>query len=469
MPTVAINITGASYKSRSLPLSAQVTQNFYPELVDNQAAKSKFVLHGFPGMKLFGTGNGTDRGMFEHLGTVYRVLSTLLYSVNSSGIHASLGTIPGTARCIFDGIGSNVVIANGSGSVYVWNGTTLIQVTDPDLESPVSVAHLNNQIIYDGNGGRFAVSDVGNASSINGLNYATAESNADDLKRVYVFQQTLYLMGDKTIEPWWNSGVGNPPFDRVEGGIVPVGLMALYSMSNNDRFMYFLGDDNEIYRVVSSNIEKVSTIAISRQIGALTLVDDAIGHCFSIEGQNFYELTFPSASKTFCYSENSDHWFNLSSGIAGGRHRVNSLVYAYRRNLIGDVDSGNLYEWNIDTYTDAGNPIVRVRDTGPLTGELLGAPGKRIEMDRFELIMETGTGVLSGQGSDPVIMLQLSDDGGRTFSTEIWGKVGALGNFQYRVEWTGLGSFFERIIRIKTSDPVFFTIHSANADLRAGI
>ncbi len=469
MPTIPINLTGSTYKSRSRPLSKQVTQNFYPELVDNTAPKSRFVLHSFPGMKLFGTATGTDRGMFEHLGIVYRVLTTTLYSVDSSGTHTSLGTIAGTARCIFDGIGSNVVIANGSGTVYVWDGTTLTTVTDVDLETPRSVSHLNNQIIYDGDGGRFATSDVGDATSINGLNYATAESNADDLIRTYVFKQLLYLLGDKTIEPWWNSGVGNPPFDRVEGGIIPIGLLAMYSVANNDNFMYFLGDDNEIYQVVSSNYKKVSTISESREIAGFSTVDDAFGFCFSMEGQNFYILTFPSAGRTFCHSENSGQWFDVSSGVSGGRSRANSHVYAYRRNLIGDSESGNLYEWNMTTYDEAGDTVVRIRDTGPLTGELLGAPGKNIEMDRFELIIETGVGLVSGQGSDPEIILQVSDDGGRTFSNEMWGKVGKLGAYLWRVEWNSLGSFFERIIRIKTSDPVFYSIHSANADIRAGI
>ena len=469
MPTIPINITGSTYNSRSLPLSAQVTRNLYPELVDNVSAKSKFVLHSFPGMKLFGSSSGTDRGMFEHLGTVYRVLTTTLYSVDSSGTHTSLGTIAGTARCIFDGIGSSVVIANGSGTVYVWNGATLTTVTDVDLESPLCVTHINNQIIYDGNGGRFATSDVGNAASINSLNYATAESNADDLIRPYTFQQSVYMMGDKTIEPWYNSGVGNPPFDRVEGGIIPVGLLARYSVANNDKFMYFLGDDSGIYQVVSSNLAKVSTIAVDRTIAGYATVSDAIGWCFSLEGQNFYVITFPSADKSFCYAESSGQWFELSSGISGGRSRANSHVFAFRRNLVADTDSGNLYEWDIDTYTDAGDTIVRVRDTGPLHGELLGAAGKRVEMDRFELIMETGVGLVSGQGSDPVVMLQVSDDGGKTFSTERWGKVGKLGQYKWKIEWHALGSFFERIVRLKMSDPVFFSIHSASADLRVGI
>lgn len=469
MPTVPINITGASYKSISRPLSDQVTRNFYPQIVDDPSAKSPFVLQSFPGMTLFGTAAGLDRGMFEHLGTLYKVTHTTLYSVDDEGTHTSLGTILGTGRCIFDGIGSNVALTNGSGVPYVWNGSTLTEVTDIDLETPNALAHLNNQIIYDGDGGRFATSDVGDATSISSLNYATAESNADDLKRPYVFNQLAYMMGDKTIEPWWNSGVGNPPMDRIEGGIIPIGLLAIHSVSNNDQFMYFLADDNDIYRVQGSNSIKVSTIYISRTIAGFSTVADAIGWCFSWQGDNFYKITFPSEDKTFCYSESANQWFELSSGISGGRSIANSYAYAYRKHLVADYRNGNIYEWDIDNYTENGAVIQRTRDTGPLHGGLLGAPGKWIEMDRFELILETGVGTTSGQGSDPVVMLSTSDDGGRTYSTEIWGKVGKLGQYLYKVEWHALGGFFERNIRIQTSDPVRYSIHSAAADLRIGI
>ncbi len=469
MPTVEINITGATYRSRSRPLSSQVTRNFYPEVVDNPNGKSQFVLHSFPGLSLLGTATGVDRGMFEHLGVLYKVTHTVLYSVDAMGAHTSLGTIDGTARCIFDGIGSNVVIANGSGRVYQYNGSNVTEITDPDLESPNSVAHLNNQIIYDGDGGRFATSDVGDATSINGLNYATAESNADDLIRPYVFNQVAYMMGDKTIEPWYNSGNGSPPFDRIEGGIIPVGLAARYSVANNDQFMYFVGDDNEVYRVQGQSSEKVSTISESRQIAGFTAVTDAIGWCFSLEGQNFYSLTFPAANKTLCFSERAKLWFELSTGISGGRWRGNSYAYAYRKHLIADYQNGNIYELDLDTFTDNEEVIQRTRDTGPLHGGVLGAPGKWVEMDRFELIMETGVGIISGQGSDPTVMLSFSDDGGRTFSTEMQGKVGRLGQFQYKVEWHALGGFYERIIRVQTSDPVFYSIHSAAADLNIGI
>lgn len=462
---VPINITGQTHKSRSTPLSAQVTQNFYAELVDNPSAKASYVLMPFPGMKLLGGGDGKDRGTFFHKNTLYHVTGTTLYDVSPSGVHASLGTIPGSARCIFDGINDNIVIAS-QGRVFQWNGATVAEVADVDLESPNSVAHLNSQILYDGDGGRFASSDVGDASSIDALNYATAESNADDLVRVYTHDQYLYTLGDKTVETWWNSGVGKPPFDRVEGGTMEVGLGALHSVASNDIYMYFLGDDSHVYRVQGTQAQAVTSLAIHHEIAGYATVSDAIGFCFTMEGQSWYCLILAGQSRSFLFSEQTG-WSDISSN--GGRTYANSYAYAFRKHIVSDYRNGNLYEWDLNTFDDGGDPIIRVRDTGPLHGGLVGAPGLSVEMNSFELIMETGTGLLSGQGEEPKVSLQFSDDGGKSWSTEMWANVGKKGQFQREVRWNALGSFFERILRVKCSDPVFFSIHSAAAELEVGV
>jgi len=84
-------------------------------------------------------------------------------------------------------------------------------------------------------------------------------------------------------------------------------------------------------------------------------------------------------------------------------------------------------------------------------------------MSSLVLIMETGVGTLTT--TDPQVMLSFSDDGGRTWSTQMFGDVGAMGEFIYEVRWDGLGSFYSRIIRIQTSDAVHYSIHSASADI----
>lgn len=475
MPTVQINVTGGSYRHRSLPLSAQTTRNLYPQIQQNPRSKSPYVLQSFPRKKLWATqAGGADRGMFVHRNKLYKVTGSNLYEVDSFGNHTSLGTITGTGRCHFAPIGTNIILETGQkGSTirWQWDGSTLAQITDADLEAGTGITHLNSQIIYGGTGGRFGVSDPGNATSIQALNYATAESQADDLVRPYAFNQIVYMFGENTIEPWWNSGQGNPPFDRVEGGILQVGLEAFHSVANDDGNLYFLATDYQVYTLrgsASAVLEPLLPEPIVREISGYTRKDDAIGYCMNYNGQWFYILTFPFDNKTWAYPMGGE-WFELSSDANGGRDLSNSYVFFAGRHLVSDFGNGNIYELSDTTYTDNGEEVNCIRDTGPIHGGLFDAPGKRLEMNRFELIMETGVGTLSGQGAEPVVMLSYSDDGGRTFSTQDWGRIGRLREFIYKVEFFALGSFYERIMRIEVSDPVFISIHYAAADLEVGI
>lgn len=468
MPTVELNLTGGTYKHQSRPLSVQTTRNFRPQVQQDESTKSFSVLTSFPGKKLFGTVTGNkDRGMLEHQGILYKVTDTTLYTVDSAGAHTSKGTIPGVADTIMDGIGSSVVIVS-EGVPFEWDGSTLTTGTDGDFETPDSCAHLNNRMLYDGDGGRFVTSDVGAPLTINALNYATAESNADNIVRVFVHDQTAYMMGEKTMEPWWNSGVGLPPYDRIEGAISQVGLGALFSAASTRDWFYFLGHDHQVYRANGARVDAVFTNALAREIAKFDVKSDARGMAYNLEGQWMYEITFPTADRTFCHPENGET-FELSSGNDGGKNIASSHAFAFGKNLVGDADSGNIYELDVDTFTDNGAAIVRTRDTAPLHGGIFGAPGKRVEMNRFELIMETGIGLLSGQGQDPKIVLSFSDDGGRTFTTVGAGTIGKLGEFQHKVEWFALGSFYERVIRLQISDPIFITIYSAAADIEVGI
>ena len=461
---VPINLTGGTYKHKSLPLSAQVTRNFWPQKQQDDGTKSSYVLESTWGKTLFGTAVGAkNRGMYEHLGVLYKVTDTSLYSVSATGVHTLLGTIPGTKRCIIQGINTSIVIVT-EGIPYVWDGATLTTVTDIDLETPNGCAHLNNQILYDGDNGRFCSSDVGDATSISGLNYATAESDADDLIRIYVHDQIAYMMGDKTIEPFRNSGVGAPPFDRIEGAIIQTGLGALHSVANSKNQVYFLANNNQIYAMKGADAAAVSTQAVARELAGFTKTDDAIGFCYNLDGQWFYQITFPTQDRTFCYPEGGE-MFELSSGTQGKRDIADSYAFAFRKHLVADCNNGNIYELDADNYTENGATIQRLRDSAPLHGGLLGKPGKMLIMSSFELLLEVGVGLLSGQGVNPVVMLSFSDDGGHSFSTERWGTIGRSGQFQHKVTWSCLGSFESRIIRIRVSDPVHYCIYSAGADV----
>ena len=276
------------------------------------------------------------------------------------------------------------------------------------------------------------------------------------------------MFGKRTIEQWWNSGVGRPPFDKVQGGTIQRGLAGLYGVDSNSSFIYFFGEDRELYRMKGGSYGSVTPTAIVEEFQSYADVSDVIVWTMKLRGMELICVVFPSANKSWIYAENGN-WFEWTSGLKEDRTKANSYISIYNKHLVEDHENGNIYELDFDTYTDNGDTIIRYRDTGLIDGELFGAPDKEIFMSKFVVNMERGIGLLSGQGQDPEVMLSFSDDGGRTFGSEIRGHIGKLGEFQRKVEWNALGNFYSRIIRLKISDPVSFTIKNCYAEGEVGI
>ena len=461
---VELPIVGGAYKHRITPVSAQTLKNWY---VEANPTKDTLTLQMTPGAKSWSTGSGDDRGMAVFRGELYKVTDTTLYRIGRDGSQTSIGAIVGQARAYF-ATDQNVLVIVSAGRVYSFDGTTLTEVSDPDQESPDYVTYLNNQCLYDGTGNRFAVSDAGDLTAVDGLNYASAESDGDELIRPYAFNQLVYLMGEKTIETWWNSGVGDPPFDRVQGGIIQVGLGAGGSLANNDSFMYFLGDDLIVYQLISSQVAEVSTIAMADAFSGYSTTDDALGFCFTFQKQKFYFLAFPTEGVTWLYNETSNQWSQMTSGVDEGAHVATSYASCYGKHLI--ADGGNVHEWDLDTFTDNSEVIVRERSTGNLSADLLGGryAGLPVTWNWIELILDSKATV-TGQGSDPELMLEFSDDGGYTWSSERKLKLGRVGDYIWSVKAEQLGQSVQRVYRFRVSDSIGCTLQRASADVEIGL
>lgn len=463
--TVPVNVTGPSYQDRSRPLSSQETRAFYHEVVPS--GKSQFVLKSFPGQTLFGSAAaGIDRGQTEMKEVDFRVVGQTLFEVSSAGVHASKGSIPGNGRCIFANDGINLFIVTGT-TVFQYNGTSVSTVTDVNIAGSKSVTFINNQFIYTKDT-LSIVSDVGDGSSASGLNAIGAESSPDDLVRDYVFDQIIYRMGARTVESWYNSGVGSPPIARIEGQIFSVGLGAIHAVTNTKDAMYWLGSDRRVYRTRGGVEEIISSAAISNATENYTNVSDAFLHQFVFQGKAFVILDFPSEDKTWGFIEElgTDGWFELSAGTSGGRYNINSYVSVYGKILVGHKDNGELYKLDIDNFSLNGDVFQRRRVMTSINGNAIGARGKRVQMSRFELILEKGVGLITGQGENPLIMLEYSTDGAKSWSTGTWMRIGRLGETNIRCEWWSMISFYDLIIRITTSDPVDYSIFEGSIDLR---
>ena len=466
--TVPVNITGPSYQSRSKPLSSQQTVNWYQQF--NEGGKEAYVLMPFPGLETKGNAAGKDRGFHRMAEILYQVKGTSLYEIDKLGNHTLRGTIPGTKRCIIADDGINMFIVVPGDRVWQYNTDTnaVSQVTNVNITKALSVDFFNNQFIY-----TFAdfstVSDVGNGAEATGLNRIGEETLPDAMVRDFVFDEVIYRCGVRSIVGWYNSGVGSPPIDKLQGRIFNVGLSAPYSIAKTDEAFYWLGDDNAIYRAQAGTKERISSDAISNAISKFSVIDDAIGFTYTFEGQNFYTITFPSENQTFTVSESlgENGWFELSSGLQDGKWQGSSVISAYSKNYVADADNGNVYLLDLDTYENNGESIKRTRVTSNIDARLVGgALGDAVTMSSVIISMETGVGLIVGQGDNPRIIVEASYDGGRTWAAGAWPKVGRLGEFVLKVKWDNMKTFYDCMLRISSTDPVNYSVYSANIDLK---
>lgn len=462
--TIPLNLVGATSENRSHQALNELTKNWYPELTLN--GLSDAVLQPWLGSKDFAATAGLDRGTHEYNGVGYRVVDQTLYSFDSDGVETSIGTIDGTQRCLFSNsvVGALDEMVITSGKVYTYNGTTL---TDSGLTADCAT-YLNSKTIYPNGGFNFSVSGASGPTSITST--GSAESETDDLLRPYAFGQWVYMFGVKTIEPFFDnstSTAGAVPLSRIDSAIMQKGLGGIYTIAETDQALYFLGDDSSVYQIIQSQLTPVSTPSIVNSIKGLDK-DKATAYTITYNEQNFYVLRFDTGP-AYVYMEEVKEWFNLSSGVEDGPYLAASYIKIYDKHLAVDYRTGKLIELSESVYADLGETIQRRRVLPPFTSLNVGLPyGQRLLMSKIKFALQTGQGLVTGQGSNPKIMVEYSLDGGETWSTERWIEFGMMGKYLINAEYWEMASFYEISFRITISDPVFCSLHTASIDIKAG-
>ena len=138
---------------------------------------------------------------------------------------------------------------------------------------------------------------------------------------------------------------------------------------------------------------------------------------------------------------------------------MNGHIYLGTKNIFGQYDTGgNYYYANLTGYDDDGTPIERIRVTQPIHQD-----GRRITFSQLVLEVQSGVGTVTGQGANPLVMMRYSDDGAHTWSNELTGSMGSIGEYNAIVQWDKLGQSTSRIFEFRITDPVETIIINAYA------
>ena len=469
-------ILGSSYVARSVNAADSRMVNLFPEIVP-EGGKEPAFLQRAPGLThLLTLGLGIDevRGLWAYRGFMYAVCGNKLYKIDPAYAVTELGTIAGTGPVSMADNGTQLFIAaNGPG--YIYNATTNVfaPITDPDFTGAGTVTYLDGYFVYnEPNSQLIWVTQLLDGTSVDPLDFASAEGDPDDVVGLIADHRELWVFGVNSVEVWYNSGATDFPLQRIQGAFNEIGCAAPYSIAKMDNGLFWLGKDARgqgmVYRANGYTGQRISTHAVEWQIQQYSDMSDAIGYTYQQDGHSFYVLVFPSADTTWVYDVATQAWHERAGWDNGNwtRHRGNCQVFFNGETILGDFENGKLYTLNLDVYADDNRPQRWLRSWRALP------PGannlKRTAQHALQLDCQTGVGLNVGQGSNPAVMLRWSDDGGHTWSYEHWRTMGKIGQFGYRTLWRRLGmtdKLRDRVYEVSGTDPVKLFIMGAELEV----
>jgi hypothetical protein len=469
-------ILGSSYVARSINAADNRMVNLFPEVIP-EGGKEPGFLNRAPGLKFQQTiGTGPIRALWAHQtngSDFYVVSGTEFYKVTGlTATPTKLGDVTGTGPVSIADNGTQIFLAC-NGPSYIYNEVTNVfaQITDPDFPGAVTVGYLDGYFVFnEPNSQRIWVTELLDGTSVDPLDFASAEGSPDGLVAVNVDHREAWLFGTDSIEVWYNAGQSDFPLTRIQGAFNEIGCVASFSIAKLDNGLFWLGTDARgqgiVYRANGYTGVRVSTHAIEYAIAQYGNISDAVAYTYQQEGHAFYVLTFPSANATWVYDVATQAWHERAGWDTSlgqfTRHRSNCQCNFGGNTVVGDYENGNIYTLDLDVYSDNGGIQKWLRSWRALpTGQ---NNLKRTAQHSLQLDCESGTGLVTGQGSDPEIMLRFSDDGGHTWSNEHLSKMGKIGEYYRRVFWRRLGMTLklrDRVYEVSMTDPVKTAIMGA--------
>jgi hypothetical protein len=181
-------------------------------------------------------------------------------------------------EAIQEGPTGNSIVTTETGANIAWGGGTLAgggppplsQVPTPNSVGVISVAHINSYVIAvpvqseaDGTVGQFWWIEPGE-TTINPLNFATAERSPDKIFQVLVYGDLFWLCGQNTVEPWQTTGNFQFPVQRYPGILYDRGSFEGTAVQVKDSLI-ITDEDGGVFQL-KGGANRISTPAVEEII-----------------------------------------------------------------------------------------------------------------------------------------------------------------------------------------------------------
>lgn len=472
-----LQFVGPAYLARSTNFDASRLINLYPEASGSGQSKAIAYLIGTPGLKPWATlSGGGIRGCLRfNKTTAVVVAGPNVYQVDATGTGTLIGTIVDRPTPVSMASNGQVImlVTGPEGYQVNVNPGSVTQIVNDAFDGADRVDYIDGYFVFNKpNTGQFQITGL-LTTNIDPLDFATAEGSPDLLISLVVDHREIWLFGENSTEVFFNSGNADFPFERIQGAFIQQGCAAKYSPCRFSTSIAWLTQNDEgqgmVVKSEGYQPARISTHAVEFAIAQYPRIDDAIGYSYQSEGHTFYMLTFPSGNATWTYDATTQLWHervwrNPADG-SYNRHRSQCMMAFANKIIVGDWETGALYVMDLDTYTDAGAALPAMRQVPHFASD----DNTLTQFDRLWIDMETGVGLDGAPaiGTDPMLMVSWSDDGGKTFGTEHLVPIGKIGERKRRAVIRRMGKARDRVYRVLVTDPIKRAFIGAGVKTRA--
>ena len=493
-----LDILGGSYPGRYIESSSQRTINWMPiPFGQNDKAVNDMALQSRPGLTMYYNipGRYSRGGIYARstnatiqFNRTFVVVDKTLWEVNSNQTVTNRGVMTnisyGSTPCKFAVNGNTEVAIFSYAASYVFNMSTntLTQITDVNFpNNVVSCSYCDGYMFVVSANGYVYFSEPDNALNWTGAlppqAFHPTFKSAASLACV-AYRDKMFIFSGETIEPYFEDG-NTDIWSRYPGSIMYTGLYNSNAVSVYDNGIIFVGTSAEggkhVYLLANEYSFTLQPLSESDPCiqWALNSTPGALEGCWSHiqkarDGQSIYRLFCPALKTTYCLNLATQMWYEEKSfapalDCDGTYHsdmfRGIHCIPSGDNVLFQDLYSGAIFYEDYTNMTDNNTFIRRERTSNTFSNEF-----KNISTTHFELDASKGPGTTSGQGSKPVIMFQISGNGGHSYNDPKNIPLGLQGNYNYRARVEKLGTNRQWTLKLSLTDPVDLMIQNAYAD-----
>lgn len=434
-------------------------------------AKGRFPIYVTPGLTRFDSGSytGISRGLIQlNDNALIGILGNEIASFDTGGVATTLATIVGSGRVFLArnrAATPQIAIVTNVGQYYILQGGSLTQISDADLAVPNSVTYLKGFFLFSTSDGRIFQSDLDD-DNVSALAFDSANSRSEGLVRVFAHGGFLYCFGRRTTEIWQpDPSLASEPFtfSPIQQDI-EYGCIAPHSVAQIGTSLGWVDDNGIVRHGRDGSAVRISNHAIERAIEDLSQTERAeiAGRQWFHQGHEFYTLF--SNDWTYTFDLLTGQWHERQS-YGQNTWMVNDIVAFDGSFIAGNESNGELFTIDPDAYDEDGALLVL-----DIRAPTVHAFPKTYIADSLSIDAIMGVGLNSSEDHDsnPLLMVDYSDDGGRTFTGEKTATLGAIGQYLNTIRLNHWGQVREsgRQWRIKASAKVIRGIISGALEAR---